>query len=298
MSRKARLKEHHAARPRPRTEARPRPNWPILVLSLIGMALTAYLTWAATSGSGLQGCGVDSGCDAVLSSRWATLLGAPTAVWGLLAYGTLAALAFGRRAGWRWIATWIVTFVGVLYSIYLTAVSVTLLGGTCPYCLTSLALMTALFAVATSQRPAEMPGFTWRRLLLRAAPVAAVVIALLHLNYVGVLGRPPAVEDPFARALALHLSQRGAKMYGAYWCPHCVEQKEMFGASARRVPYVECSTGAQGSRQASACQAAGIRQYPTWIIDGQRFQEVLSLPRLAELTNFRFQPAAPTPPGP
>ena len=292
MGRKARLKENHAARPRPQIAARPRPNWPILVLSLVGMALTAYLSWAASSGSGLQGCGIDSGCDAVLSSRWATLLGAPTAVWGLLAYGTLAGLAFGRRAGWRWIATWTVSFVGVLYSVYLTTVSVTLLGATCPYCLTSLAIMTALFAVATSQRPAEMPGFTWRRLLLRAAPAAAVVIALLHLNYVGVLGRPPAVEDPFARALALHLSQRGAKMYGAYWCPHCVEQKELFGASARRLPYVECSTGGQGSRQASACQAAGIRQYPTWIIGGQRFQEVLTLTRLAELTGF--QPPAPT----
>ena len=287
MGRKARLKDHHAARPRPQIAARPRPNWPILVLSLVGMALTAYLSWAASSGSGLQGCGIDSGCDAVLSSRWATLLGAPTAFWGLLAYGTLAGLAFGPRAGWRWIATWTVSFVGVLYSLYLTTVSVTLLGATCPYCLTSLAIMTALFAVATSQRPAEMPGFTWRRLLLRAAPAAAVVIALLHLNYVGVLGRPPAVEDPFARALALHLSQRGAKMYGAYWCPHCVEQKELFGPSARRVPYVECSTGGQGSRQASACLAAGIRQYPTWIIGGQRFQEVLTLTRLAELTGFQ-----------
>ena len=173
------------------------------------MALTAYLSWAASSGSGLQGCGVDSGCDAVLSSRWATLLGAPTAVWGLLAYGALAGLAFGPRGGWRWIATWTLSFVGVLYSVYLTTVSVTMLGATCPYCLTSLAIMSTLFALATSQRPAEMPGFTWRRLLLRAAPAAAVAIALLHLNYVGVLGRPPAVEDPFARALALHLSQRG-----------------------------------------------------------------------------------------
>jgi uncharacterized membrane protein/glutaredoxin len=257
------------------------------------MALTAYLSWAASSGSGVQGCGIDSGCDAVLSSKWATLLGAPTAAWGLLAYGTLGWLAFGGRAGWRWIATWTVSFVGVLFSVYLTTVSVTLLGATCPYCLTSLAIMTALFVVATIQRPAEMPGFAWRRLLVRAVPAAAVAIGLLHLNYVGVLGRPPAVEDPFTKALALHLSERGAKMYGASWCPHCIDQKEMFGASARRLPYVECSTGPQGSRQASACQAARIKQYPTWIIDGQRFEEVLTPTRLAELTAFR-PPAATT----
>ena len=123
----------------------------------------------------------------------------------------------------------------------------------------------------------------WRRLLLRAAPAAALVIALLHLNYVGVLGRPPAVEDPFERALALHLSQRGAKMYGAYWCPHCVEQKELFGASAQRLPYVECGTG---GRLAPGLGVRGgrIRQYATWIIGGQRYQEVLTLTRLAELT--------------
>lgn len=294
MGRKARLKEQQSGRPRAQVADARRPNWPVLVLSLVGIALTGYLTWADSSGSGLKGCGVDSGCDAVLSSKWATLFGAPTAVWGLLAYGTLAGLAWRWGTGWRWIAAWTVSFLGLMYSVYLTTVSVTLLGATCPYCLTSLALMTALFAVVTSQRPsAEMPAFTWRRLLVRTVPAAAVAIALLHLNYVGVLGKPPEVEDSFARALALHLSERGARMYGASWCPHCVEQKELFGASARRLPYVECSPGGQGSRMAAACASAGIKQYPTWIIGGQRFEEVLSLPRLAELTGFQPPAAGP-----
>lgn len=32
-------------------------------------------------------------------------------------------------------------------------------------------------------------------------------------------------------------------MYGAYWCPHCSHQKELFGSEAWSiVPYVECST--------------------------------------------------------
>jgi len=293
MGRKARLKSDHEARPRAQPAAPFRPNRPILALSLVGMALTAYLSWAASSGSGLQGCGIDSGCDAVLSSRWATLLGVPTAVWGLLAYATLAASAFIRRADWQWIVSWTTACFGLLYSVYLTTVSVTLLGATCPYCLTSLTLMTALFVVATRQRPADRPDLAWGRILARTAPAAVVVIALLHLNYVGVLGRPPAVEDPVTRALAVHLTQRGAKMYGAYWCPHCVEQKELFGAAAKRLPYVECSSGGPGTPQTAACRAAGIAQYPTWIIDGQKIQEVLTPTRLAELTGFR--PPAPRP---
>ncbi len=293
MGRKARLKEHKDVRPRSLAAAPFRPNRPILVLSLVGMAVTAYLSWAASSGSGVPGCGIDSGCDAVLSSRWATLLGAPTAVWGLLAYATLAASAFIRRADWQWIVSWTVAFFGLLYSVYLTTVSVTLLGATCPYCLTSLTIMAALLVVATRQRPAEMPNVAWRRVLVRAVPAAAVVIALLHLNYVGVLGRPPAVEDPMARAIAVHLAQRGAKMYGAYWCPHCVEQKELFGASAKRLPYVECSSGGPGSPQTQTCRAAGIAQYPTWIIDGKKIQDVLTPTRLAELTGFQPPAARP-----
>ena len=103
-------------------------------------------------------------------------------------------------------------------------------------------------------------------------------------------------EDPMVRALAEHLADEGAEFYGASWCPHCQEQKRLFGASADRLPYVECSPGGQGTPQASACAAAGVRQYPTWFIGGRRFEEVLTLPRLAELTGF--QPPASSAAGP
>ena len=112
----------------------------------------------------------------------------------------------------------------------------------------------------------------------------------LHLNYTGVVGKLPAAEDPAARGLAIHLAKSGAIMYGADWCSHCQDQKALFGAAARRLPYVECSTGGQGSPQASECRARGIKTYPTWIINGQRYEQLLTLPRLAELTGYR--PAA------
>lgn len=34
-------------------------------------------------------------------------------------------------------------------------------------------------------------------------------------------------SSPFAIALAKHLNAIGAKMYGAFWCSHCVEQKQV-----------------------------------------------------------------------
>ena len=174
-------------------------------------------------------------------------MGFPTAFWGLMAYLTLAATAFIRRVDRHWWAAWGISFFGVLYSAYLTTVSLTLLHAACPYCLSSLVLMTSIFALVTYQRPTVFPDFSWPRWLTRTAPIAIGIILVLHLNYTGILGEPPAPEDPEARALAIHLSKTGAKMYGAFWCPHCQQQKAIFGASANRLPYVECSPNGQNA---------------------------------------------------
>lgn len=41
--------------------------------------------------------------------------------------------------------------------------------------------------------------------------------------------------------LAKRLKAAGAKMYGAFWCSHCFEQKQAFGKEAMAdFPYVEC----------------------------------------------------------
>ena len=37
------------------------------------------------------------------------------------------------------------------------------------------------------------------------------------------------------------LRDSGARMYGAFWCSHCYDQKQAFGAEAMAAfPYVEC----------------------------------------------------------
>ncbi|MEI6711997.1 MAG: hypothetical protein WCK88_07725 [bacterium] len=37
------------------------------------------------------------------------------------------------------------------------------------------------------------------------------------------------------------LKEKKVVMFGASWCPHCAEQKKMFGRSAKDMPYFECS---------------------------------------------------------
>jgi uncharacterized membrane protein/thiol-disulfide isomerase/thioredoxin len=270
-------------------EMRISPNYPLLALSGLGMILAGYLAWTSLGGEAVKGCGVGSACDVVLHSKWATLLGLPTALWGFLTYTLLAGIALiERRVHRHWKAAWIVSFFGIFYSAYLTTVSLTILNAACPYCLTSLGLMSAIFLVVTLQRPRTLEDFSWATWMARAAPAAGGLILLLHLNYTGVLGRPPEVEDPLAVALADHLSQRGVKFYGASWCPHCQAQKALFGVAARRLPYIECSPEGQGKPQSAECKAANIESYPTWVFpDNKRVAETLSLKQLADATGFK-----------
>jgi uncharacterized membrane protein len=239
------------------------------------------------TGGAVQGCAAGGGCDTVLTSRWATLFGLPTSLWGVLGYAALAGIAFVRRADSHWSYAWTVAFFGVCYSVYLTTVSLTILGSTCPYCLTSLALMTGILALVVWQRPPEMAHRSWKGLVAGRGALAAVVILILHANYTAPEAAPAGPEDPTIRALAEHLDEKGVLFYGASWCPHCQEQKRLFGASASRLPYIECSPAGPNGPQSSSCRAAGIQSYPTWVINGRAIVgQVLTLAQLADATGF------------
>lgn len=74
------------------------------------------------------------------------------------------------------------------------------------------------------------------------------------------------------------LTDKGVKMYGTEWCQHCKNQKELFGDSFKFVDYVDCD----GNKD--ECTAAGIRGYPTWIINGEQYAGEQKLSKLAELS--------------
>lgn len=79
------------------------------------------------------------------------------------------------------------------------------------------------------------------------------------------------------RILANCLTEKGVKMYGAFWCPHCVNQKELFKDAKDLVPYVECT------EEKEVCQREGISGYPTWkFSDGTSLSGPQSLTLLAK----------------
>ena len=102
---------------------------------------------------------------------------------------------------------------------------------------------------------AQSSSSRWKR---RGIYAVLIVAAFGLAYYLG--NRTQHKYDGFARCLG----DRGVKMYGAYWCPHCIEQKEKFGASFEYAPYVEC--GVKGDLHATSeiCKQENIHHYPTW----------------------------------
>ncbi|MGA9526529.1 MAG: hypothetical protein WBS24_00295 [Terriglobales bacterium] len=115
----------------------------------------------------------------------------------------------------------------------------------------------------------------------RRAIDAVVILAAFGLAYY--LGeRTQHKYDRFAHCL----TDRGVKMYGAWWCPHCREQKEEFLKSFTYVPYVECGVLGDIHKQAQVCKDANITHYPTWQFPptGERQERVFSLEELSDRT--------------
>lgn len=114
---------------------------------------------------------------------------------------------------------------------------------------------------------------------------AAVFVVVGIIGY-AVLQQTVAV-DPKIDTFAQCLADKGVKMYGAWWCPHCKSQKELFGSSFAKINYTECSQpGSNDMNQ--TCKDAKIEGYPTWEFkDGTRVsgeQALEDLGKKAECT--------------
>ena len=109
--------------------------------------------------------------------------------------------------------------------------------------------------------------------------VLLIIIALIAIAVVKNAGGT-GKYDEFAKCL----TEKGFAEYGAYWCPHCAEQKKLFGKSFQYVNYVECDPRG-GNANPGLCTLKGIEGYPTWITgDNEKLSGVQSLENLAELS--------------
>lgn len=289
----------------------------IAAIALLGILDTIYLTlveWGVIKEALCPTTGIID-CNAVLRSDYAKIFGIPLSVFGFFAYGGMAALALGPllidpqeqkalRSKMEQL-TWLALFAGgtamLFFSGYLLYLMVFAIGKLCIYCLFSTLFSIALFVII-------LFGHTWEDVgQLFFTGIVVGMIALIGtlgvyasartptttgdnttVGQVGQVGKPVQnTSGPAEIALARHLKQSGAKEYGAYWCPHCHEQKELFGKeAAAELDYVECDSKGRNARP-ELCQAAKIKGYPTWEIKGQLYEGAQSLEKLADLTDYK-----------
>jgi uncharacterized membrane protein len=279
-------------------------------IAALGVVETAYLTIAKfTTGSVI--CPT-SGCDKVLNSPYATVFGTvPLSLLGCLAYLSIAILALAPKAvnpntnkglhsqleNKTWQALFIITAAMVIFSSYLMYLMAFEIKELCIYCISSAVFSLSLFVLVLVGREWEDIGQ-----LVFTGIVVAMVSSIGALGLYNSVRSPaasvstpgivaPAVtttSGPAQLALVRHLREIGAKEYGAYWCPHCHDQKMLFGKEAAAlIDYVECDPRGQNSR-AEICQAAGanIKGFPTWEIKGQFYSGTQSLEKLADLSGY------------
>lgn len=99
------------------------------------------------------------------------------------------------------------------------------------------------------------------------------------------LGEAMQTSSAEQMALSEHLRRSGVLFYGAWWCPACFRQKNLFGKEAgNQLPYVECDkTEAERER----CRAADIRAFPTWVMGKNRLEGVQTIEELKRWSGFR-----------
>ena len=277
-------------------------------IATVGAVVTAYLT-AVKFAQGSAACPT-SGCDIVLSGPYATVFGLPLALFGFLAYASMVVFAIApllvpqsnqqlRSPLESW--TGLLLFAGgtamTVFSGYLMYLLAFEIKAVCIYCVGSAILSMALLILAVVGRDWQDIG----QLLFVGFIVGTLVLlgtlgvyagvnnpAIAQRSVPGEAGLAITTKSGKAEmALAAHLKQIGAKMYGAYWCSHCHDQKQLFGKSAfSEINYIECDPKGKNS-QTDLCKAANVKGFPTWEIKGKTVTGTQSLEELATLSGYQ-----------
>ena len=294
-------------------------------IAVVGALLTAYLTVLSFTG-GKAACPVDqatgvSGCDQVLTSVYAKVFGLPLSLFGLLAYVAMVIFALSpflinaetnkKQRNQVESLTGRLLLIGgtsmAVFSGYLMYLSFFKLNEACLYCLTSALCSLVLFVLSVIGREWEEMG----QVLFTGIVVAMVTLVGtlgLYANAEGskvalVNGRTPITQaetqpqppygweitttsGPAELEFAEFLTRKGVKMYSAFWCPHCYEQKQLFGKEAfSKITSIECDPNGKNPNT-QACIDAKIQSFPTWEIGGKLDPGVKLLDQLAEKVGY------------
>jgi len=109
--------------------------------------------------------------------------------------------------------------------------------------------------------------------------IFVVVVIILLIGAVSFLwiSRTQDIPGTTSEATAICIAENSI-MYGTEWCSYCNMQKNMFGENADLLNFVDCDTNKE------VCIDAGVKVFPTWVINNELYTGVRSEEELMELT--------------
>lgn len=120
-----------------------------VIFALVGFIDASYLTIKHYTGGPIP-CSILNGCETVISSIYAKILGIPVSLFGAAYYLTLLVLLLLYLDIRKFLLVRVfgyLTLGGLLFSIWLVSAQVFLIKSLCLYCLVSAATSTVLFVL-------------------------------------------------------------------------------------------------------------------------------------------------------
>ena len=275
-------------------------------IATVGALGTGYLTVIKLMGNDAA-CPV-KGCDQVLNSAYADVFGIPLTLFGCLAYLSMVALSLGpmligkdtKQQQKLEDLTWPLLFIGatgmMVFSGYLMYILATELKAACLYCIVSAALTAMMFLLTLLGRQWEDQGALVFRGIIMSVVTLVATVGMYSISINGPAANAagntgPAITTTSGAAevaLAKHLQAVDAKMYGAHWCPHCFDQKQLFGQEAKKyMPYIECAEDGANSQTALCRSVPEVTGFPTWEVNGQFLAGTQTLETLASASGYQ-----------
>ena len=291
-------------------------KWPkiiIAILSTIGLVDTGSITlknWGLFNS--LSCPGIKNGCETVLNSPWGTLFensqyNIPLSLAGVITYGSILGFSIFLSLNLVspkeklnkiiWWAIFLISCASSVFSILLLNIMFFKIKAYCFFCILSAILSILIFIISMigakfeSREPMFYRGFI--------VVLTVLIGGLIWSNSVDPSNAidisnstekvSPAIttsSSPQKIKFAKFLSDNNIKMFSAYWCPHCHDQKQLFGKKAvKELSIIECAQDGKDN-QYKLCREKQIEGFPSWEINGEIYSGVKDLNDLAIMTEY------------
>ena len=286
----------------------------IAILSTIGLVDTGSITlknWGLFPS--LSCPGIQNGCETVLNSPWGTLfennqINIPLSFAGVITYLSILVITIilslnlispkEKLNKFLWWLIFLISCASSTFSFLLINIMFFKIQAYCFFCILSAILSFSIFIISMigakfeSREPmifrglivvisVLLGGLIWST---NVDPSNAIDVSSPNEKVAPVITTSSSTQKiKFAR----FLKDNNIVMYSAYWCPHCNDQKILFGKEAvKELTVIECAQDGKDNNY-KLCQTKGVEFFPSWEINGEIYSGTRDLNDLAIMTGYQ-----------